>query len=177
MFVKGETAPGGRKGVCAMHLRDIERFLSGHHLTLNVRNEDEIDMETITKKVSEITGSSYNFKEKPQGMEYSPAPVGTCHKKINPERELPNMETREKFWSKDQDEEKNRVLEERDRRAQETKNAEEERKKREEVESEARDNHIKDKERKVWEQRKQEKYSEEERVKIDMSRWEKQQVL
>ena len=34
--------------------------------------------------MSEITGSSYNFKEKPQGMEHSPEPVGTAHRKINP---------------------------------------------------------------------------------------------
>ena len=31
-LMKGETAPGNRKGMCAMHLRDVERFLSGHHL-------------------------------------------------------------------------------------------------------------------------------------------------
>ena len=42
--------------MCAMHLRDIERFLQGHHLTLNVRNEDDIDMDDIVKKVSDITG-------------------------------------------------------------------------------------------------------------------------
>ena len=67
-----------------------------------MRNEDEIDMESIVKKVSEITGSSYNFKQKPQGMEHSPEPVGTAHRKINPMQELPNMAAREKFWTKDQ---------------------------------------------------------------------------
>ena len=129
--------------MCAMHLRDIERFLQGHHLTLNVRNEDDIDMDDIVKKLSNITGSSYNFKAKPQGMEHSPEPVGTVHKKINPLQELPNMTEREKFWSTDQDEEKKRVVSERERRNVEAQKVEEERKKREEQENTLREGQIK----------------------------------
>ena len=40
------------------------------------------------------------------GMEHSPGPVGTAHKKINPMAELPDMNTREKFWQQDQEQEK-----------------------------------------------------------------------
>ena len=50
-----------------MHFRDVERSLSGHHLTVSVRNEDELDMKIILDKVSRVSASSYNFKEKPQG--------------------------------------------------------------------------------------------------------------
>ena len=50
-----------------MHFRDVERFLSGHHLTVSVRNEDELDIKMILDKVSKVSASSYNFKEKPQG--------------------------------------------------------------------------------------------------------------
>ena len=50
-----------------MHFRDVERSLSGHHLTVSVRNEDELDMKMILDKVSRVSASSYNFKEKPQG--------------------------------------------------------------------------------------------------------------
>ena len=39
-------------------------------------------------------------------MEHSPGPVGTAHKKINPMAELPDMNTREKFWQQDQEQEK-----------------------------------------------------------------------
>ena len=39
-------------------------------------------------------------------MEHSPTPVGTAHKKINPMAELPDMNTREKFWQQDQEQEK-----------------------------------------------------------------------
>ena len=64
---QGESTPGVRKGSCAMHFRDVERSLSGHHLTVSVRNEDELDMKMILDKVSRVSASSYNFKEKPQG--------------------------------------------------------------------------------------------------------------
>ena len=67
MLFQGESTPGVRKGSCAMHFRDVERSLSGHHLTVSVRNEDELDMKMILDKVSRVSASSYNFKEKPQG--------------------------------------------------------------------------------------------------------------
>ena len=44
-------------------------------------------------------------------MEHSPGPVGTAHKKINPMAELPDMNTREKFWQQDQEQEKVRRCE------------------------------------------------------------------
>lgn len=162
--------------MCAMHLRDIERFLQGHHLTLNVRNEDDIDMDDIVKKVSDITGSSYNFKAKPQGMEHSPEPVGTAHRKINPLQELPNMSEREKFWSRDQDEEKKRVVLERERRSEETKKEEAERKKREEQERKLRDDQIKERERKVSQLRQDERKAEDETKLSDKNKWEQQQA-
>ena len=67
-----------------MHVRDVARYLAGSHLTVMARNEDEIDMDEIQQKVSKVTVSSFNFKEKPVGMEHSPEPVGTAHKRINP---------------------------------------------------------------------------------------------
>ena len=44
-----------------------ENFLSGHHVTISVRNEDELDLEMILDKVSKVSSSAYNFREKPQG--------------------------------------------------------------------------------------------------------------
>jgi len=163
---QGETAPGGRKGACAMHLRDIEHFLCGHHLTVHVRNEDDIDMDSIVKKVSEISSSTYNFKAKPQGMEHSPEPVGTAHKKINPLQELPKMSEREKFWSKDQDEERSRIIEEKERRVSESRRVEEERKCREEKENLLREGQIKEKEREISELRERERNLEDVKKKI-----------
>lgn len=171
---QGETAPAKMKGPCSTHLRDIERFLPGYHLVVNVRNEDDIDMESIVKKVSEITGSSYNFKQKPQGMEHSPEPVGTAHRKINPMQELPNMSEREKFWTRDQDEEKKRIQLERERRSQEQKKEEQERRNREEKESKVREQ--KDKERdRVLSQMKEKDVQSQALKDKEKSLWEKQQ--
>jgi len=146
---QGETAPGSRKGTCVRHLRDIEQFMAGHHLTISVRNEDELDINMILEKVSKVTASSFDFKQKPTGMEHSPTPVGTAHKKINPMAELPNMGLREKFWEEDQVQEKERIVKERERREKEQREVETERRSREEKENKVRDEHIKERERQV----------------------------
>ena len=159
-----------------MHLRDVERFLLGHHLTINVRNEDEIDLADILKKVSEVTASAFNFKEKPQGMEHSPQPVGTVHKRINPREELPGAAEREQFWSADQDDEKRRVVAERQRREEEQRRAEQERRQREEAESRLRETQIKERERKISSLREAEDLDEKEKVAMERSRWQRQQV-
>merc|ERR1711892_872132 len=80
-------------------------------------------------------------------MEHSPAPVGTAHKKINPMAELPDMGMREKFWEADQEQEKERIVQERERREKDQRNVEAERRKREEKEGKVRDEHIKERER------------------------------
>ena len=59
-----------------MHFRDVERFLSGHHLTVSVRSEDELDISMILDKVSKVSATSYNFKEKPQGESLESALYG-----------------------------------------------------------------------------------------------------
>ena len=159
-----------------MHLRDVERFLHGHHLTLNLRNEDEIDLDDILAKVSQVTASAFNFKEKPQGMEHSPKPVGTAHKKINPQAELPGAAEREQFWSQDQDEEKRRILAERERKSQEQRRAEEERRQREEAESRLRESQIKERERKISNLRQAEDGEEADKMNKEKSRWQVQQV-
>lgn len=45
---------GGRKGVCANHIRDISKLFAGAHLTLNARNEDDIDSDRILEKLNSI---------------------------------------------------------------------------------------------------------------------------
>ena len=57
------------QGACVRHLPDSEKFLAGHHITISVRNEDELDIEQVLEKVSKCTVSQFNFKEKPQGIQ------------------------------------------------------------------------------------------------------------
>jgi len=105
------------------------------------------------------------------GMEHSPTPVGTAHKKINPMAELPNMGLREKFWEADQEQEKERIVEERERREKDQREVEQDRRKREEKESKVRDEHIKEREKQVSTQREQEAGREKGE---DRSAWEEQ---
>lgn len=145
---QGESVPGTRKGLSATHLRDVQKYFHGAHLTLNVRNEDELEEDDIAEKVSKITASAFNFKEK-HHHDVQPAKVGTAHEKINPKKELPDMDAREKFWNAEENRERERLAKERERKRSEAKQLEDERKSREEQESRARDVAIKERERKI----------------------------
>ncbi|KAJ9598523.1 hypothetical protein L9F63_010794, partial [Diploptera punctata] len=61
---QGEGAPLVRKGTCANHLRDVVNLLKGAHVTMNARNEEEVDPQLIIDKVAKSTGSAYSFKER-----------------------------------------------------------------------------------------------------------------
>lgn len=63
-FQQGEGAPIVRKGTCANHIRDVSNILKGAHVTINARNEDEVDTDVILSKVSKSSGSVYSFKER-----------------------------------------------------------------------------------------------------------------
>lgn len=60
--IQGEGAPTYRKGSCANHIRDISKLLTGAHLTINARNEDDVETDLIMQKLSSV-GSAYSFKE------------------------------------------------------------------------------------------------------------------
>lgn len=59
---QGEGAPTLRKGTCANHIRDIAKLLTGAHLTIAARTEDDVESERIMEKISAV-GSAYSFKE------------------------------------------------------------------------------------------------------------------
>merc|ERR1712021_51559 len=147
---QGESVPGTMKGKAATHLRDIEKYFHGAHLTITARDEDEVDEADIIAKVSKVSSTSYNFQEKRTfGDEAPPVPVGSNHKKINPKAELPDMDAREKFWNSEENKEKDRVAIEKDRRKSEAKHLDMERRAREERESTVREASIKERERKI----------------------------
>lgn len=87
---QGESVPGTRKGLAATHFRDIEKYFHGAHLTINARDEDEVDETDILNKVSKVSASAYNFKDKQSFNDAPQTPVGTVYKKINPKAELPS---------------------------------------------------------------------------------------
>lgn len=134
---QGEGANIVRKGLCANHVRDVGNFFSGAHVTLNARNEEEIEPQLIIDKVAKA-GSAYSFKA-PRSDDIGPTgPIGSNYQRINPIKEI-NSKERDTFWMKEEEEEKKRVAEERKRFEAEKLRLEQERKKREIVEEQQRE--------------------------------------
>lgn len=63
-FQQGEGAPIVRKGTCANHIRDVSNVLKGAHVTINARNDDEVDTDIILTKIAKSSASVYSFKER-----------------------------------------------------------------------------------------------------------------
>ncbi|XP_030766037.1 drebrin-like protein [Sitophilus oryzae] len=133
---QGEGANTVRKGISANHLRDIERFFTGAHLTYNARNEDEVDEDLLVDKLKKV-GSEYSFKMKVEPFEPA-VPVGTRYQKVNAVKEI-NSQERDKFWKKEEEEEKKRLEEEKKRKKEESLKLELEIAQREEIETKKRD--------------------------------------
>merc|ERR1711997_497815 len=146
------------------------------HLTVTARNEDEVDENELLDKVSKVSSTTYNFKEKQTlGQDAPPTPVGSNHKKINPKAELPNMDEREKFWNSEESKEKQRLASDKDRKKSEAKQLDMERRTREEKESQLREVAIKERERKISQIK--EKEARVDGIKIeDKKKWEEQQI-
>ncbi|XP_030570933.1 drebrin-like protein [Drosophila novamexicana] len=134
---QGEGAPVLRKGTCANHIHDVGKLLSGAHLTINARNEDDIDIERLLKKLSTVS-SAYSFKEPRGAMEEQKAPVGTNYTRVIPTKEL-NASVMQDFWKKEEAEEKHRIGAEKEAKRLELLKLEQEQRAREEKEHKERE--------------------------------------
>lgn len=108
---QGEGAPMVRKGTCANHIRDVSNILKGAHVTINARNEEEVDPDIIIEKVVKSTGSAYTFGQRID-IDRQTTPVGTTYKRTIPKNEI-NIAERDRFWQREEEEEKRRIAEER----------------------------------------------------------------
>ncbi|XP_076053191.1 actin binding protein 1 isoform X8 [Oratosquilla oratoria] len=160
---QGEGAPTILKGRCARHLPEVHKLLSAAHLTVNARNEEEVEPDTIMAAVGRSSATTYNFKERAEIADHNtPVPgsrdcgvesgggspsyptkkqkpnlklqLGTNYKRTNPLKEI-DSNSRNKFWQEQEAEERARQAEEQQRKQVEAKKLEEERKKREEAEA------------------------------------------
>lgn len=139
-FIQGEGAPVLRKGTCANHIHEVAKLLSGAHLTINARNEDDIDLERLLQKLSSAT-SAYSFKEPRRLDKDKNAAVGTNYTRVIPTREL-NASVMQNFWKKEEEEEKNRLAAERELKRLEHDKLEKEQRAREEKEHMIRENQL-----------------------------------
>lgn len=121
-----------RKGTCANHIRDVAKVLSGAHLTINARNEDDIDLDRLLKKLSTVS-SAYSFNEPRIAQEEQKTPIGTNYTRVIPTKEL-NPSVMQDFWKKEEEEEKRRLLAEKEQRQLEQAKLEKEQRSREEKE-------------------------------------------
>lgn len=99
----------GRAGVCANHIRDVASFFKGAQITINARTEEDVEPEVIYSRVAKASATHLNLKDRAETYE-STAPVGTNYQRIQPKREI-NISEREKFWNKEQEDEKKRKCE------------------------------------------------------------------
>ncbi|KAH8335065.1 hypothetical protein KR074_002184 [Drosophila pseudoananassae] len=134
---QGEGAPVLRKGTCANHIRDVGNLLSGAHLTISARNEDDIDLDRLLKKLSTVS-SAYSFKEPRTTTEEQKAPVGTNYTRVIPTKEL-NASVMQDFWKKEEAEEKLRLEAEKEAKRLELQKLEQEQRSREEKEHKERE--------------------------------------
>jgi len=176
---QGETCPAARKGRAATHLRDVERYFPGHHLTVTARCEEDIDAEDIAEQVAQVSKAKFDFKDKcataaEVGVGDSGA-VGSTHKRIIPQQELPKMSERERFWLEEESKEKARIETERQRKISEAKKLDSDRRKREEEEAKAREALIKDRERKISQLKGSGDQGEKEKKREEQEKWAAQQ--
>lgn len=129
---QGEGAPVLRKGTCANHIHDVAKVLHGSHQTINARNEDDIDVERLLKKLN-VTSSAYSFKEPRTVHEEQKTAIGTNYKRVIPTKEL-NASVMQNFWKKEEEEEKHRLAAEKEQKRSEEAKLEKEQRSREEKE-------------------------------------------
>ncbi|XP_076053186.1 actin binding protein 1 isoform X3 [Oratosquilla oratoria] len=187
---QGEGAPTILKGRCARHLPEVHKLLSAAHLTVNARNEEEVEPDTIMAAVGRSSATTYNFKERAEIADHN-TPVkslvnqfvsgdhigamGTNYKRTNPLKEI-DSNSRNKFWQEQEAEERARQAEEQQRKQVEAKKLEEERKKREIADAKQRDALNKERNAKINASRHAEEQAEK-NLKTDPSKVWEQQLL
>ncbi|XP_061732194.1 drebrin-like a isoform X2 [Nerophis ophidion] len=158
----GEGVRDSQKGLCANHLSSVANFLKGAHLTINARDEDDVEPETILSKVSKASGANYNFHKTTQQYGDVPrGPVGSVYRKINAVDEIHQTE-KDTFWAHAQREEELRRQQEVKRAELQRQTLDKERRAMEEKEAQDRDIRVHEKATYIDQLRKLEKQREEE---------------
>jgi len=154
---QGDGAPDTLKGRCAGHVRDIGALLRGAHVTINARDEEDLDTDDVLKQVAKSSGSNYSVhKEKPRKVEEPTAPIGSVYQKVRPQAEI-NINKRDQFWEKTQNEETERKNVDVADKKKALQKLDQERRQREETEAKEREKRINEHSKQVEQQRASEK--------------------
>lgn len=156
---QGESAPLTRKGLCARHVSDVANYFKGCSQTITLRNEDEATeeyiMEQVRKSSSRIlfaprstsnnaqiqnTSVSLNLQEDKNLQQNE-----SIKTDINTELAL----NRKSFWAQQEEEERQRLNEEKAKAAERQAQFDKERKLREQAESKKLEEAIKERDRAI----------------------------
>lgn len=171
---QGEGVPENRKGACANHVRDVESFFKGAHVSINARTEDDVDEELIKSKVAKASGANYSFHKEVSKPVPAPEPVGSVYQKTKPQIEI-KPQLRDKFWEDTANEEKRRQADEKQRKLSERSKLDQESKDREMRDSKSREERESERFRKIQEMKANEKKANAP-SKTDQTNWEAQQI-
>uniref|UniRef100_A0A3B3ZG17 Uncharacterized protein n=1 Tax=Periophthalmus magnuspinnatus TaxID=409849 RepID=A0A3B3ZG17_9GOBI len=152
----GEGVNTSRKGVCANHVLSMANFLKGAHVTINARDEDDVEPKVVLDKVAKASGASFNFHKL-----LSTTPQGSVYRKVNAVEEIQHI-NKDDFWNKAQKDEEIRKREEIKRADQERQQLEIERRDMEDHQSREREKRAKERAQEI-EQQKYERIEQEER--------------
>ncbi|XP_072917892.1 drebrin-like b isoform X5 [Hemitrygon akajei] len=174
----GEGVKDARKGLCANHVSTIASFLKGAHVTINARDDQDVEPEVIIEKVAKASGANYSFhKESSRFQDKNPqGPVGSVYKKTNAMSEIRSAD-KESFWAQTERDEERRREEDKKRKALEQEGLEKERKERERRESELREKQFREKSSQIDQQRQFQKKQESESREDDKQRWEAASII
>lgn len=151
---QGESSPLSRKGLCASHVGDVVSYFKGCTQTITIRNDDEATPEYLMDQIVKASSSSrislprQNSSSTTSGHNDDNSNVGhsTLDRKADVNSELSSVD-RKSFWKRQEEEEKERLIEEKKRAAEKQAQFERERKLREESEAKKLAETIKERDR------------------------------
>lgn len=161
----GEGVNSSRKGLCANHVLSMANFLKGAHVTINARDEDDVEPKVILDKVAKASGASFNFNKHKQGgyVDVPRGNVGSVYRKVNAVQEIQQIDKdKDDFWVKTQKDEELRKREEVKRAELERQQLERERRDMEEQQSRERERRAKERAQQIEQDKQHQKQREQE---------------
>lgn len=77
----GEGVTGMKKGLFSNHTQDAARLFKGVHVTINARNENDINQDDISRRLKTATGASFHRQHEGQNTESTPRTSGITYEK------------------------------------------------------------------------------------------------
>lgn len=147
---QGDSSPLSRKGLCASHVGDVVDYFKGCSQTITIRNEDEATKEYLMEQLMKSSSSRVSLpKHQLNTADSGDSGPNAANRSSSFRAEIGSEISahRKSFWQKQEEEEKERLLEEKKRAAEKQAQFEKERKLREESEAKKLAETIKERDR------------------------------